>query len=297
MTDSSQSESASQAKGDNVFFAKQTLQAMALLVGATIIIAAVGIFYIASQLNEQAISQSRFLVEKAWKMRQDSLRTRIKDNAFWGDAYEHLHVKVDPDWAFVSQNLGPSLYNDFNYEGVFVVDGQGKTRYSVINGQLKNISLPDWLNKDITPLIDAARARADKQYIATETIDIAGQPGIVAAAALTTGGDPRVKSVAGLPSVLVFIDLLTPTELNTLGEDYGIHQLRTPQDKKDAASGPSVLLSASDNSALTLHWDQNILRRATAQHTTPTPDAGGVDSWTGRLVSIAAGDVRGAGRG
>ena len=49
MTDSSQSESASQAKGDNVFFAKQTLQAMALLVGATIIIAAVGIFYIASQ--------------------------------------------------------------------------------------------------------------------------------------------------------------------------------------------------------------------------------------------------------
>ncbi|CNG06887.1 EAL domain-containing protein [Yersinia intermedia] len=258
MTDSSQSESVSRAKGDNVFFAKQTLQAMALLVGATIIIAAVGIFYIASQLNEQAISQSRFLVEKAWKMRQDSIKTRIKDNAFWGDAYEHLHVTVDPDWAFVSQNLGPSLYNDFNYEGVFVVDGQGKTRYSVINGQLKNISLPDWLNKDITPLIDAARARADKQYIATETIDIAGQPGIVATAALTTGGDPRVKSVAGVPSVLVFIDLLTQTELNTLGEDYGIHQLRTPQDKKDAASGPSVLLSASDNSALTLHWDQNM---------------------------------------
>ena len=95
MTDSSQSESVSRAKGDNVFFAKQTLQAMALLVGATIIIAAVGIFYIASQLNEQAISQSRFLVEKAWKMRQDSIKTRIKDNAFWGDAYEHLHVTVD----------------------------------------------------------------------------------------------------------------------------------------------------------------------------------------------------------
>lgn len=48
-----------------MFFAKRILQTMALLVGMTIIIAAVGIIYIASQLNEQASVQSRFLIEKA----------------------------------------------------------------------------------------------------------------------------------------------------------------------------------------------------------------------------------------
>lgn len=256
MTDSKWPET--RTKGDNVFFAKQTLQAMALLVGATIIIAAVGIIYIASQLNEQAQSQSRFLVEKAWQMRQDAIKVRIKDNAFWGDAYEHLHTKVDPEWAYVSQNLGPSLYNDFRYEGVFVVDGQGKTRYSVIKGQLASTSLLDWLGQDITPIIDAARQRATQQYIATETIEVAGQPVIVAAAALTTGSDPRVKSVAGAPSVLVFIDFLTQTELSALGEDYGIHQLRTPRDKDDAAANPSMLLSSDDNSTLALHWNQNM---------------------------------------
>lgn len=88
------------ARGENVFFAKRTLQTMALLVAATIIIAAAGIIYIASQLNEQAVSQSRFLVEKAWEMRQKSIKARIKDNAFWGDAYKHLHVTVDPNWAW-----------------------------------------------------------------------------------------------------------------------------------------------------------------------------------------------------
>ncbi|CFQ97700.1 sensory box-containing diguanylate cyclase [Yersinia frederiksenii] len=256
MTNSTPQES--RARGENVFFAKQTLQAMALLVGATIIIAAVGIIYIASQLNEQAISQSRFLVNKAWEMRQNEIKARIKDNAFWGDAYEHLHVKVDPEWAFISQNLGPSLYNDFNYEGVFVIDGQGKTRYSVINGQLAHTTLPDWLNASITPLIDTARARTATDYIATETIEVAGQPVIIAAAALTPGSDPRVKLEPGAPSVLVFVNSLTQAELNALGEDFGIHQLRTPRDKKDFSSSPSVVLASNDNSSLTLHWNQNM---------------------------------------
>lgn len=65
MTNARPLESTSRITGENVFFAKRILQTMALLVGMTIIIAAVGIIYIASQLNEQASVQSRFLIEKA----------------------------------------------------------------------------------------------------------------------------------------------------------------------------------------------------------------------------------------
>ncbi|MFM1346797.1 EAL domain-containing protein [Yersinia proxima] len=246
------------ARGENVFFAKRTLQTMALLVGATIIIAAAGIIYIASQLNEQAVSQSRFLVEKAWELRQKSMKVRIKDNAFWGDAYQHLHVTVDPDWAFVSQNLGPSLYKNFGYDGIFVIDGQGKTRYSVINGQWVNTPLQDWLHEDITPFVNSVRNQAENEYAATEIINVDGLPAIIAAAALTTGNDPRVKPIAGPPSVLVFANLLTQSELQALGESYGINQLRTPRDEKDAASSPSMQLSSNDNSVLTLRWNQNM---------------------------------------
>lgn len=64
MTNARPPESTSRITGENVF-AKRILQTMALLVGMTIIIAAVGIIYIASQLNEQASVQSRFLIEKA----------------------------------------------------------------------------------------------------------------------------------------------------------------------------------------------------------------------------------------
>lgn len=246
------------ARGENVFFAKRTLQAMALLVAATIIIAAAGIIYIASQLNEQAVSQSRFMVEKAWEMRQKSIKARIKDNAFWGDAYKHLHVTVDSDWAFISQNMGPSLYKNFGYEGIFVIDGQGNSRYSVINGQLADTRLQDWLHEDITPFIDSVRSQAEKEYAATEIINVNGLPAVIAAAAITPGNDPRVQAVAGPPSVLVFANLLTQSELNILGENYGLHKLRIPQDEKDVASNPSVQLSSNDNSSVTLLWNQNM---------------------------------------
>lgn len=256
MTDSTPPES--RARGENVFFAKRALRTMALLVVATIIIAAVGIIYIAAQLNEQAMSKNRFLVEKAWEMQQKSIKSRIKDNAFWGDAYRYLHVTVDPDWAFVSQNIGPSLYKNFGYEGVFVVDGQGNTRYSVINGQLVNTRLQDWLHEDVTPFIDSVRSQAENQYAATEIINVNGLPVIIAAAAITPGNDPGVKAIAGPASVLVFANLLTQSELNILGEDYGLHQLRVPRDGKDAASNLSVQLSSNDNRSVTLLWNQNM---------------------------------------
>ena len=257
MTDSNQPEKASRVVGENVFFAKRTLQSIALLVGITIMIAAIGIIYIASQFNEQALSQSRLLVENVWHLRQDSIKTRIKDNAFWGDAYQHLSVTVDTDWAYISRNLGPSLYKDFSYEGVFVIDGQGNTRYSVINGQLVKTDLQSWLNQDITPLIDAARQKASEQYIATQTLIISGQPTLIAAAKLTTGGDPQVRNVAGADSVLVFVDILTQAELRALGESYGIHNLHARQDNKDASSGLSLPIPSSDHRILSLHWDQN----------------------------------------
>lgn len=55
----------------------------------------------------------------------------------------------------------------------------------MINGQLVNTDLQSWLHKDITPLIDIARQRAEKPYIAVDTLEIAGQPALIAAAALT----------------------------------------------------------------------------------------------------------------
>ncbi|CNH98189.1 sensory box-containing diguanylate cyclase [Yersinia aldovae] len=258
MTDANQPETTSRVRRENLFFAKRTLQAMALLIGITIMIAAIGIIFIASQLNEQALSQSRFLVEKAWHMRQGSIKARMKDNAFWGDAYQHLSVTVDTDWAYVSQNLGPSLYKDFSYEGVFVIDGRGNTRYSVINGQLVHTDLQSWLTQDITPLIDAARQPTSTQYIATQTLIISGQPTLIAAAKLTTGGDPRVQNVTGTDSVLVFVDILTQPELEALGEGYGINNLHAQQNNNETSSGASILISSSDNRIQRLGWDQNM---------------------------------------
>ena len=238
--------------------AKQTLLAMAVLLGAALIVALLVLVFIALRLNDRAETQSRFLVDKAWQMREAGLKSSLKDNAFWGDAYEHLHVKVDPEWAYVSRNLGPSLYDDFQIEGVFVVNGNNETPYAVINGQLEKVELKNWLGGDVGALIERARKLADDSGIAIESRQVGGRPALVAAAALTTGSDPKIATIPGTSSVLVFVDVLTPPKLEHLGESYAVHNLRTADENIDDSSPSTLRLVSADDRPSILQWDPDL---------------------------------------
>lgn len=50
-------------------------------------------------------------------------------------------------WAWDKQNLGKSLYDNFGYEGVFVLSPEGATRYSVISGKRIPEDLERWLGQ------------------------------------------------------------------------------------------------------------------------------------------------------
>lgn len=111
------------------------------------VVASVALVQIAAQQNDQAIKQSLFYAEKAIQARQKSILAVVSDYAFWGEAYRHLHVQVDTDWAYTRQNLGPSLFPDFAFEGVFVVDANNHTAYAVVEGQLTNVERSSGSNK------------------------------------------------------------------------------------------------------------------------------------------------------
>ena len=70
------------------------------------VVASVALVHIAAQQNDQAIKQSLFYAEKAIQARQKSILAIVSDYAFWGEAYRHLHVQVDTDWAYTRQNMG-----------------------------------------------------------------------------------------------------------------------------------------------------------------------------------------------
>jgi len=236
-------------------FIKRALLLMVSLLTALFVIAIVALLIIVRNINQDADRQSAMLLDKAIHNRVETLTTHIKDYAWWGEAYSHLHPNVDTDWAYTRQNMGATLWRDFTYEGVFVLDGGGQTRYSVINGQLVTRSLTEWLGENPIPKLLQAIDKPDAMPVANTVVMQAGHPALVAAARITTGDDSRIASLPGPASTLVFVDVLDDKKLVALGEEYGITQARVQ--RKDAptlAGRRGIATLPIDGHQITLEW-------------------------------------------
>ncbi|MEE4918353.1 EAL domain-containing protein [Pseudomonas alliivorans] len=234
----------------NTSLARRTLGTMGGMLGALSLVAFISLFYIAHQLNHSAALQSRHLVEKVWHSREKTLIANFKDYAFWGDAYKHLHINVDAEWAYTRNNLGASLYNDFQFEGVFAVDGHEQTVYSVVNGERVTLQLNDWLDSRQDQFIEQAREQGEGDVF-TQIRQVDHVPVLLIAAPLTTGGDEQVQQTDSIQSILVLGYRLTPEKLREMGLQYGIQGLREAADAEDAARFPSLEIA----SGVLLRWD------------------------------------------
>ena len=237
----------------NVALAKASLFKFAGLLGIVFILATGLLFFVAKNLDSNEESENAFYAQKAVESLEKNLRSTIKDYAFWGDGYLHLHKTVDTDWAFTRQNLGPTLYSDFGLPGLFVVNAADRTVYSVLRGELNTVDAANWLGQPIGALLAQARQGAENESVVTTFLNVHGMPALIAAAALTPGADPTVQPDNGPSSVLLFVEMLDSAKLEAMGKDYGIKGLHiaTP----DEIHKSSILPLGEDGSAGGLHWE------------------------------------------
>ena len=186
---------------------------------------AISIFF-ASGLDKSEYHKSELLARKAFELQKRSLLSTTKDYAFWGDAYRHLHLNVDYDWAYLRENLGPTLYGDFGINGVFVIGPSNKTTYTVIDGEYTAVAADHWVGSSIQSIVASARAHEDAEVPVIEFMMVDGTLLLVAAAAITPGTDPTVERDNGLASVLVFAQSFDEQRLTELGASFGISGLR-----------------------------------------------------------------------
>ncbi|WP_338507558.1 CHASE4 domain-containing protein [Erwinia aphidicola] len=172
---------------------KQPMLIMLLLIAVPFIAAVAALFFIANQQNIHEDGHSRLLLIKTMENRQEIMRSRMADYADWGEAYKNLHLTMNTQWAWDSQNLGSSLYHSFSYEGVFVVSASGETRYSVLNGENKLQPLETWLGENPLPLIKRQLENTG-QKTASLTLFIDGQLTLLSAALITPGSDQSVAN-------------------------------------------------------------------------------------------------------
>lgn len=241
MTDDIPSADGPAPKRSSVALTRTSLFKFAGLLTGVFLLASYLLIYLGHDLDKTEQSEGSFYVEKAVQSLEKSLRMTVRDYAFWGDAYRHLHTEVDPDWAFVRQNVGPTLYGDFGLQGLFVVDDTDRTVYSVIRGELQTTQAAAWLKQSLGSVLNQARAGAEAEAPVTAFINVDGQPALVAAAAITPGTDPTVQADGRLPSVLIFVRVLDGAALETLGKEYGVEGLRTAS-ADELQSTPAVAL-------------------------------------------------------
>ena len=219
------------------------------------IAAIISLLIIKDNVNEISDTHDEFLLRKALDTRQESMRSHLKDNAEWGDAYKHLHLNTDVHWAWDKQNLGKSLYDNFGYEGVFVLSPEGSTRYSVVDGKLKLQELERWLDKSTKDrLLHELSIKKGVPVSVLALID--SVPAIVSAQWITTGDDASVQTMPGKPSTMVFIDKLTAKKLLTIGQDAGIQNVRTsPATATSQINNQTEFTVSTRNGDVKIIWD------------------------------------------
>lgn len=241
------------ANRSSVALARASLLKFVALLAGVFALGGYLLLFLAQDLDRTEEAESAFYTEKAVHSLEKTLSSTLKDYAFWGDAYKHLHLKVDANWAFVRQNIGPTLYSDFGFQGVFVVDDAGRTVYAVINGELRRVDVSQWLGQSVEPILAKARQGAETETPTTTFVSMNGTPALVGAAVFTPGTDPTVMPDNRLPSVLIFVDLLTEHKLLVLGKDYGVHDLHLA--RPDEMQRVSIYRLGEKGEAGALHWN------------------------------------------
>ncbi|WPP01121.1 EAL domain-containing protein [Pseudomonas sp. HR96] len=220
---------------------RKLILTMAILFCLGALVALGGLWNVARTLNQEALQQSRFYAVRALDNRMAATAQELIQNSFWTSGYDHLNGLVDIDWAFTERNLGPALFTESGYEGVFVAD-QAAVKYAMLRGQLSAQPADRLLPLPRRELLQAVQSQAPQRAPVSRYALFEGWPAIVTAAAILPDDDrPAVPSDS--TSMLVFVDQLTPTKLRKLGLDYDLHGLALVDDQHLAADQPRLSLA------------------------------------------------------
>ena len=211
----------------------------------------VSLYRIAQTLNDREQAQSRFLAESALTQLQKNERSYLLTHAFWQAAYDHLAVPVNSHWAYDEDNVGQTLYSEDGYEGVFVLDDDG-THYAVLDGQLSDQAF-ERLSASSARVLQQARQAAEHEHAASGYLLFRGQPAMFTAAVIRPPSMPH--HLPAPKAVLLFVRVLDPAMLDTLGKTVGLADFAISGGEGLASDRGSLPLEGSGHN-LTWHIEQ-----------------------------------------
>lgn len=222
------------------------------MIAALFIGAGLALVSLCYSLDERQMRHSETIAAMVFESRQDKVVTALADYAFWTDAYKHVGDEIDMVWAYETDNIGPSLFPAYGLEGVFVLGPDASTRYGIVEGVLNDVPATDWINGELTVLLADARSKSAEDGVAHAFFSVDGVPAAVYVAVIRP--DSSYNDFERL-SFLVFIDVLTETDLLELGQALELRGLSATLGSLPQAPGPKLTLQSDIGSAITLLWE------------------------------------------
>ena len=201
------------------------------LMGLALAVGVISLYRIAGTLDEREVKQSRFYAQSALQGLQHTQQAFLISYAFWQVGYDHLEGTVNRHWAFDEDNVGPTLYNNSGYQGVFVID-DAATGYAMLDGQLSEAPIEQFTNAKAR-ILQQARVASQRDQATSGFVMFRGQPSLFVAAVIRPPAMPH--HLPAPRAVMTFIRPLTPAFLGPLGSSVGLQGLAV-----DAAGDPSV---------------------------------------------------------
>lgn len=193
------------------------------MVAAGVIMAAMLIWLTVNSDRQEAVRESE-LARLVITGRLDFMLRNQSDYATWDDAVANLVLSLDPEWA--SDNIGPYLYRTQGYEHSFVIDGRNRTVYASDRNDQARLDPFAMMGPTLTRVIAELRTNpVGEDHRRNGLVQIGNHLAAFSIAAIVP--DPgKVKLPKGPASYLLFIDVLTPQQLASLGSDRRLADLR-----------------------------------------------------------------------
>jgi len=200
-------------------------------------------------LNRTALAAERHRADGAIRARLVQLANMASDYAVWNDAYEHLMLRFDGEWA--DRQFGVDIWNDlpFRMQGAFFIDPAGVTRYGVWRGQTAGGGIDTYLGDQAQPLIAAARR---SHQPVQRLLSVRGVPFLAGASSVRPTSEEQYGRIHH-GGVFIWIEAIDDDFIAPVARDFLFDDLRW-QPAVGKGQGDLALTAADGSAAGYLTW-------------------------------------------
>ena len=251
------------ANGQRRFALQVALPIASLMIAAAALVFGV-LWWTADERDRHAIAASGQVVLGVIASRGEFLADQAMDYVVWDDAFEHLHVAPDPDWA--DRNIGSWLFGSAGIDVALVVAPGGRVTYASRDGQRSTANTGAEVLQALRALVDRLRANPSGQAL-TALVRLDGGAAIAGGAAIRREGTKANNTIA---SLLILVDRLDQPFLSRAGRNFGLVDLHWRGDGDHPMPGRLMLRDDQGQDLGVLAWQLDLPGAAMLRKVVPT---------------------------